>query len=75
MAVTYKDWLKMLPFSLHEYCTSVHILAGATPPSFSVYNMEAMLPVEVEVSSIGVLLKSKLEFKCMTTLYDYMKFV
>jgi len=51
----------MLPYALHDYCTLVHTSTGATPFS-SIYNMEAMLPVEVEVPSIGVLLKSKLDW-------------
>jgi len=60
MAFIYKDCLEMLPFALHEYCTLVHTSTGVTPFS-SVYNMEVMLPVEVEVPSIGVMLKSKLD--------------
>lgn len=31
MIKTYKDWNKMLPFSLHGYRTSVQTLTGATP--------------------------------------------
>jgi len=61
MAVTYKDWHKMLPSALHEYGTSVHTSTGAAPLHPSVYNTKAMLPVEVEVPSIGVRLKSKLD--------------
>jgi hypothetical protein len=61
MAVAYKDWPEMLSSTLHEYCTSVHISTVATPLLPSVYNMEFVLSVEVEVPSIRVLLESKLD--------------
>jgi len=38
----------------HGYCVSVHISIGAIPLLPPVYNMEAALPVKVEVPSIGV---------------------
>ena len=44
----------------HGYRTSVHISTWATPPPSPICNMEVVLLVEVEVPSIGVLLKSKL---------------
>ena len=51
MVVTYKDWHEMLPFTLHEYQTSVHTSTGET--SFSlVYGMEVVLPIEVEIPSL-----------------------
>ena len=31
MTVSYKDWHKMLPFTLHGYRTSVRTSTGATP--------------------------------------------
>jgi len=34
---------------------------GQPPLLSSIYNMEAVLPIEVDVPSIGVLLKSKLD--------------
>jgi len=61
MTFTYKDWHGMLPFALHEYCTSVHTSTGATPFSL-VYNLEVVLPVEVEVPSMRVLMKAKLDW-------------
>jgi hypothetical protein len=61
MAFIDKDWLEVLPFALLRYRTSVHISTGATPPPSPICNMEVVLPVEVEVPSIGVLLKSKLD--------------
>jgi hypothetical protein len=39
---------------------STHFNRGNPPPS-PIYNMEVVLPVEVEFPSIGVLLKSKLD--------------
>ena len=56
----YKDWHEMLPFALHGYCTSIHTSTGATPFSL-VYEMEAVLPFEVEIPSLRVLMKTQLE--------------
>jgi len=50
MVVTYKDWHEMLPFTLHGYRTSIRT---STPFSL-VYGMEAVLPFEVEISSLRV---------------------
>ncbi|XP_017644327.1 uncharacterized protein LOC108484965 [Gossypium arboreum] len=47
---TYKDWHEKLPFSLFAYRTSVRTSTGATPFSL-VYGMEAVLPIEVKISS------------------------
>ena len=60
MIVTYKDWHKMLPFALHGYRTSVRTSTGATPFSL-VYGVEAVLPIEVEVSSLRVIKEAELE--------------
>lgn len=50
----------MLPFALHGYQTSVRTSTGET--SFSmVYDMEAALPIEVEIPSLRVLMVTKLE--------------
>jgi len=65
MAVTYKDWREML--SLLQYTFQ----QGQPPLLPSVHSMEAVLPVEVKVSSIGVMLNSKFELKFMTALYNY----
>ena len=54
MMVTYKDWYEMLPFSLHGYRTSVRTSTGATPFSL-IYNMEAILPVEVQIPSLRIM--------------------
>ncbi|KAA0043212.1 Retrovirus-related Pol polyprotein from transposon 412 family [Cucumis melo var. makuwa] len=60
MTITYKDWHEMLPFALHGYHTSVRTLIGATPFSL-LYGMEAVLPLEVEIPSLRVLVKAKLD--------------
>jgi len=60
MVVTYKDWHKMLPFTLHGYRTSVRMSTRATPLSL-VYGMEAVLLFEVEIPSLRVLMEAQLE--------------
>jgi len=60
MVVTYKDWHEMLSFALHGYLTSVRTSTGATPFSL-VYEMEVVLPFEVEIPSLRVLMETKLE--------------
>ena len=57
---TYKDWHEKLPFALHAYRTVVRTFTRATPFSL-VYGMEAVLPIEVEISSLRVLMEAKLE--------------
>ncbi|EOY03788.1 RNA-directed DNA polymerase (Reverse transcriptase), Ribonuclease H [Theobroma cacao] len=56
----YKDWHEKLPFALHAYRTSVRTSTGVTPYSL-VYGIEAVLPVEVEISSLRVLMETELE--------------
>ena len=53
---TYKDWHEKLSFALHAYRTTVQTSIRATPFSL-VYGMEAILPTEVEISSLRVLWK------------------
>jgi len=60
MVVTYKDWQEWLPYALHAYRTAVRTSTRATPYSL-VYGMEAMMPLEVEIPSLRVLMKSELE--------------
>ena len=60
MTDTYKDWHKKLPFALHAYRTAVRTSIGANPFSL-VYGMETVLPIEVEISSLRVLMEAKLE--------------
>ncbi|XP_073219680.1 uncharacterized protein [Cicer arietinum] len=60
MAITYKDWHEMFPFSLHGYRTSIRTSTGGTLFSL-VYGMEDVLPIEVEIPSLRVSLEAKLE--------------
>ena len=60
MTDTYKDWHEKLLFALHAYWIAVRTSTGATPFSL-VYKMEAVLPIEVEISSLWVLMEAKLE--------------
>ena len=57
---TYKDWHEKLPFKLHAYCTTVWTSTRATPFSL-VYGMEVVLPIEVGISSLRVLMETKLD--------------
>ena len=54
MVVTYKDWHEMLPFFLHGYHTSARTLTGETPFSL-VYDMEVVLPMEVQIPSLRIM--------------------
>jgi len=54
MIITYKDWHELLSHALHTYRVAVRILTSATPYSL-VYGME------IEFSSLNVLMKSNLE--------------
>ncbi|KAA3481527.1 reverse transcriptase [Gossypium australe] len=60
MTETYKDWHEKLPFSLYAYRTSVRTSIGATPFSL-VYEMDAILPIEVKIPSLRVLAELKLD--------------
>ncbi|RVW21443.1 hypothetical protein CK203_108819 [Vitis vinifera] len=50
------DWSEKLPFALWAYRTSFRTSTGATPYSL-VYGMEAVLSVEIEMSSLRVALE------------------
>ena len=52
--MTYKDWHKMLPFTLRGYRTSVRTSTGTTPFSL-VYSMEVVLPIEVQIPSLRIM--------------------
>ncbi|PKI67878.1 hypothetical protein CRG98_011736 [Punica granatum] len=56
----YGDWHEMLTFARLAYRTSIRTSTGATSYSL-VYGMKAVLPIEVEIPSMGVLAKSKIE--------------
>ena len=73
--MTYKNWHEMLPFSLHEYRTSIFTSTGVTPFSL-VYGMEVMLLVEVEIPSLRVLIEAKLiEVEWCQTRYDQLNWI
>ena len=57
---TYKDWHEKLPFALHAYPTRVRTLTGEISYSL-VYEMEAVLPIEIEIPSLRVLKEVELE--------------
>ena len=57
---TYKDWHEKLPFALHAYRTEVCTSIGATPYSL-VYEIEAVLPIKIEIPFLRVLRKVKLD--------------
>ena len=54
MAMTYKDWHEMLPFSLHDYRTTMRTSPRANPFSL-VYNMEVFLPIKVQIHSLRIM--------------------
>ncbi|GKV27710.1 hypothetical protein SLEP1_g36847 [Rubroshorea leprosula] len=58
--VTYNDWHEMLPYALHAYRTFVCTSTGATPYPL-VYGMEAILPIELEISSMRILSESRID--------------
>lgn len=55
-----KDWHDMLPFAPHGYRALVRTSNEATPYSL-VYGIEVVLPMKVEILSLWVLAKTKLE--------------
>ena len=56
---TYKNWYEFFPFVLCAYRTSIRTSTGATSYSL-VYDMEAILPTEVEIPSLIILSLTKL---------------
>ena len=59
ITITYKDWHEMLPFALMAYRTSIR--TSTKPTLYSpVYDIEAVLLVEVEIPSLGVLVEAEL---------------
>ncbi|PKI49538.1 hypothetical protein CRG98_030075 [Punica granatum] len=60
MTMNYKNWHEVLPFALLVYRTCIHTSTGQTSYSL-VYNMEAVLPIEVEIPSMRVFFESELE--------------
>ena len=75
MTNTYKDWHEKLSFALHAYRTAVRTSTRPTPFSL-VYGMEAVLPIEVKISSLRVLMEAKLEeVERVQARYDQLKLI
>ncbi|XP_039173722.1 uncharacterized protein LOC120296127 [Eucalyptus grandis] len=55
----YRDWHDRLPFALMAYRTLIRTFTRATPFAL-VYDMEAVLPMEVEIPSLRVLSQAEL---------------
>ena len=55
----YKEWADYLQFALWGYRTTARTSTGVTLYSL-VYGCEVVLPVKVEISSLRVLLESKI---------------
>jgi hypothetical protein len=53
MAITYKDWYKILSFTFHTYRNTAKTSMGATLYSL-VYEMKAVMHLEVEIPSLRV---------------------
>ena len=75
MVETSQDWSEKLHFALRAYRTSFCTSTGATPFSL-VYGMEAVLPFEMEVSSLRVALEHQItETDWLQTRYDQLSFL
>ncbi|XP_070015473.1 uncharacterized protein [Nicotiana sylvestris] len=55
-----RQWHKKLPFALLGYHTTVRTSVGATPYLF-VYGPEAVIPVEVEITSLQIIAEAKID--------------
>lgn len=58
--VTYKNWREWLSYAFHVYRIAVMTSIRVTPYSL-VYGMKTVMPLELEIPSLRVLMKSKLE--------------
>ena len=75
MTDTYKDWHEKLPFALYTYRTAVRTSTRATPFSL-VYEMEIVLPIEIEIPSLRILMEAKLEeVECVQARYDQLNLI
>lgn len=75
MVKTYKNWHKILPFTLHGYITSVHTSTGVTP-YLLVYGMEVVLPIEVEIPSLRLIMEADLdEAEWVQSIYDQLNLI
>lgn len=60
MIVTYKDWHEILLYAFHAYRTIIRTFTGATLYSLE-YGMKVVMPLEVEISSLRILINVKLK--------------
>lgn len=58
MTINHSNWHEMLPYALMAYITSI-CSTGETPYSL-VYNIEAALPIEVEIPSPRILAEAQI---------------
>lgn len=75
MTETYWDWHKKLPFALLTYRTLTWSSIRATP-CYLGYDMEAVLPIEIEIPSLRILMEIKLEkTEWMRAWFDQLYFI
>ncbi|XP_016676279.1 uncharacterized protein [Gossypium hirsutum] len=75
MTKTYKYLHKKLPFALYAYQRSIKTFNGATP-FLLVYEMQVVLPIEVEIPSLQVLLELKLDkVEWLQSRYDQLNLI
>jgi len=60
IVVTYKDWHEIPPFALHTYHIGIKKSIRAIPYSLA-YGIKTVIPLEAEISSLKVLMKSELK--------------
>ncbi|XP_027155045.1 uncharacterized protein LOC113755187 [Coffea eugenioides] len=60
MTEKHRDWHENLPYALMAYRISIRTSSGAMPYSL-MYEMEAVLSVEVEIPSLRILMETKLD--------------
>lgn len=60
MSANHRGWPDLLPLTLLGYQTSIHTSTRATPYSL-VYDMETVLPIKVEMSSLRILLDAQID--------------
>lgn len=75
MVVTYKDWNEMLLYALYAYHTTVRTSTSTIPYSL-VYEMKAVMPLEMEIPSLKVLKDAGLDESKWTKLrFEQLNFI
>jgi hypothetical protein len=73
IVVTHRDWHETLP--LWAYRTSIRTSTGMIPYSLT-YDMNAVLPIEVEIPSLRVLMEAELkEIEWIQATYDQLNLI